>query len=139
MRLSTRVTRLDFLEDAMLTTLRTAAATCSRTFRRLGPPALLVLGLAAPATSQTLPPYAKQASLAGPRFGLTLLSDGVVRKIHDEGVDIGPQMSQFGWQLEKQFFTKDTPVTVVTEWIGLLGGLEQSIAIPSLSWLVGVR
>ena len=107
--------------------------------RRLMPAALLVLTVAAPAISQTLPPYAKEADLSGPRFGVTLLADGIVQKIHERGIDVGPHISQFGWQFEKQFFTKDTPVTMVTEWIGLLGGLEQSAAIPSLSWLVGVR
>jgi hypothetical protein len=112
--------------------------TAARIVRRLTLLAF-VLGLAAPAMSQTLPPYAKEANLSGPRFGLTLLSDGVVKKIQDEGVDIGPQISQFGWQFEKQFFTKDTPVTLVTEWVALLGGLEQSLVIPSVSWLVGVR
>jgi hypothetical protein len=48
-------------------------------------------------------------------------------------------VSQFGWQFEKQFFARDSGVTMVTEWIGLLGGLEQSVALPSLSWLVGIR
>jgi hypothetical protein len=28
---------------------------------------------------------------------------------------------------------------MVTEWIGLVGGLEYSVALPSLSWMVGVR
>ena len=110
----------------------------TRLLRRAAP-AVLVLALAAPAMSQTLPPYAKEADLSGPRFGLSLLSDGVVKKIQEDGIDIGPQISQFGWQFEKQFFTKDTPVTLVTEWVALLGGLEQSLVIPSVSWLVGVR
>src|SRR5262249_56462061 len=48
-------------------------------------------------------------------------------------------ISQFGWQFERQFFTKGGPVTMVTEWIALVGGLEQSVALPSLSWMVGVR
>ena len=107
---------------------------------RLVPAMLLALGFAVPAIGQTLPPYAKEANLSGPRFGLTLLSEGVVNRIKQEGgIDVGPQVSQFGWQFEKQFFTRDTPVTLVTEWVALLGGLEQSVAIPSLSWLVGVR
>ncbi len=119
--------------------MRTSLRTAATAFTRLAPAVFLVLGLAAPAMSQTLPPYAKEANLSGPRFGLTLLSDGIVKKIHKEGLDVGPQMSQFGWQFEKQLYTKDTPVTMVTEWVVLLGGLEQSVAIPSLSWMVGVR
>jgi hypothetical protein len=48
-------------------------------------------------------------------------------------------VSQFGWQFEKQFFSMQSGVTAVTEWVGLIGGLEQSLAIPSLSWMVGLR
>ena len=95
---------------------------------------------AVPARAQMLPSYAKSADLAGPRFGLTLLSDGIVDKLAEREINVTrPYVSQFGWQFEKQFFTKDSGVTMVTEWVALLGGLEQSIALPSLSWLVGVR
>ena len=34
---------------------------------------------------------------------------------------------------------KDTGIAVLNEWVFLLGGLDQGIALPSLSWLVGVR
>jgi len=107
--------------------------------------ALLVLVFAAPALCQTsaadpqLPPYARSADLSGPRFGLTLLPDGVVKQLADRDISVHPYVSQFGWQFEKQFFTRDSGVTMVTEWVGLIGGLDQSVAIPSLSWLVGVR
>jgi len=107
--------------------------------------ALLVLVSAAPALCQTptadpqLPPYARSADLSGPRFGLTLLPDGVVKQLADRDISVHPYVSQFGWQFEKQFFTRDSGVTMVTEWVGLIGGLDQSVAIPSLSWLVGVR
>ena len=102
---------------------------------------LLALLLCAPALSQTtqLPPIAKTADLSGPRFGLTLLSDGVVKKLAERDVIVGPHVSQFGWQVEKQFYTRDSNVTMVTEWVGLIGGLEQSVVLPSLSWMVGVR
>ena len=46
---------------------------------------------------------------------------------------------QFGWQFEKQFYNNGDGLTILNEWVGLLGGLEQSLAIPSLSWLVGFR
>lgn len=100
---------------------------------------LLVLGTVAPALGQTLPPVAATANLSGPRFGFTLLSDGVVEKLKERNIEVGPHVSQFGWQLEKQFFTKSSGVTMVTEWVALVGGLEQSVALPSLSWMVGVR
>ena len=50
-----------------------------------------------------------------------------------------PHISQFGWQFEKQFYSGDGRVTMVTEWVALVGGLEQSVVLPSLSWMVGVR
>jgi hypothetical protein len=48
-------------------------------------------------------------------------------------------VTQFGWQFEKQFYSPKTGPTVLNEWVFLLGGLEQSVAMPSLSWLVGLR
>jgi hypothetical protein len=104
--------------------------------------AFLTLLLCVPAAAQTqtrLPPIARSADLSGPRFGLTLLADGVVKKLEERNITVGPQISQFGWQFEKQFYTKDSGVTMVTEWVGLVGGLEDSVVIPSLSWMVGVR
>src|SRR5439155_21870687 len=71
--------------------------------------------------------------------GLTLLADGVVKKLEERDINVGPHISQFGWQFEKQFYTKDGPVTMVTEWVALVGGLEQSVVLPSLSWMVGAR
>jgi hypothetical protein len=99
--------------------------------------------VAAPVLAQTgsqLPPVARTANLSGPRFGLTLLSDGTVEKLKERSIDLErPSVSQFGWQFEKQFFTRDSGVTMVTEWVGLVGGLDQSVVLPSLSWMVGVR
>lgn len=95
---------------------------------------------ALPAAAQpVLPPVAKTANLSGPRFGVTLLSDTAVRELSSRNIDLGSHITQFGWQAEKQFFTKDSGVSMVTEWIGLIGGLEQGLAIPSLSWMVGLR
>ena len=101
--------------------------------------ALFVLGISAPAMSQTLPPLAREADLAGPRFGVTFLGDGVVTHLAERHIAVGRVTSQLGWQLERQFFTQGSGVTLVTEWVGLVGGLEQSVALPSVSWIVGVR
>ena len=52
-------------------------------------------------------------------LGLTLLSDGTVAKLKDRLIELErPFVSQFGWQFEKQFFTRDSGVTMVTEWVG---------------------
>ena len=101
--------------------------------------ALTFLALAAPLSAQSVPPVARTVSLSGPRFGLTLLGDGVVDRLHDRGIDVTSTVSQFGWQIEKQFFSTTGGVTAVTELVGLVGGLEQSVALPSLSWMVGLR
>jgi hypothetical protein len=95
--------------------------------------------LCSPALCQSLPQVPYTADLSGPRFGLTLLADGVIKDLDSHDIHVGPHISQFGWQFEKQFFTKDSGITMVTEWVALVGGLDQSVALPSLSWLVGVR
>jgi len=103
--------------------------------------AFLTLALSTPALSQTsVPPIAETISLSGSRFGFTFLSDGIIRKLRDDAnVNVSSGVTQFGWQFEKQFYTKDSGVTMVTEWVALVGGLEQSVVLPSLSWMVGVR
>ena len=63
----------------------------------------------------------------------------MVAKLSESNIEVNPVISQFGWQFEKQFYAKDSNVAVVNEWVILLGGLEQGVALPSLSWLVGMR
>jgi hypothetical protein len=104
----------------------------------LPPPAATAAQIVIPPPIQP-PPPAKAVSLAGPRFGVTSLSDGIVAKLQQESIDVRPMISQFGWQFEKQFYSKDSGVAVVNEWVALAGGLDQSVVIPSLTWLVGVR
>lgn len=88
---------------------------------------------------QILPPPSRTVDLAGPRFGFTLLPDGVVQDLAEKNLHVRPYITQFGWQLERQFFTRETGTTMVTELVALVGGLEQNIAVPSVSWLVGMR
>ena len=104
---------------------------------------LIVLAAAAPAAAQSsvvTPPQAPiVANLSGPRYGVTTLSDGVIQKLGERYINVEPLISQFGWQFEKQFYQKDGGVAVLNEWVFLLGGLDQGVALPSLSWLVGLR
>ena len=127
----------------MQTSHTPSLSTRNSAVRHLAHAVLVTLALCAPALTQDavpqLPPYAKTADLSGPRFGLTLLSDGIVRKLSERDIQVRPYISQFGWQFEKQFYAKEGGVTMVTEWIALVGGLDQSVALPSLSWMVGVR
>jgi hypothetical protein len=110
------------------------------TFLRSAVLFVAVSAVAAPALAQTLPPPTQTADLAGPRFGMTLLSQSLVDLLDtDFGISVRPVISQFGWQFERQFFTRNSGVTLVNEWVVLFGGLDQSVALPSVSWLVGVR
>jgi hypothetical protein len=107
---------------------------------------VLLCAAAAPLHAQPLtmaspvPPVAKTASLAGPRFGLTFLSDGVVARLKERtSIDVANAISQFGWQFERQFYTKAGGPTVLNEWVLLAGGLDQGVVLPSLNWMVGLR
>jgi hypothetical protein len=111
---------------------------------------LVIAGVASQAAAQVyvnpqdkavLPPRAKkEIDLSGPRFGLTLLSPGNVDALAAKEVFLQrPAVSQFGWQFEKRLYTTDEGVTTLTEFVPLLSGLEQGVALPSLNWLVGIR
>jgi hypothetical protein len=108
--------------------------------RRLMTVAVLLVACSGPVWCQTLPPPARVADLAGPRFGGTFLSSGVVDKLRTvDNIHVAPMISQFGWQLEKQFYNGGNGVAALTEAVVLVGGLEQGYVLPSMSWLVGVR
>lgn len=108
-------------------------------WRRVVLAAAGVVALASPALCQTpdLPPEA--IGLSGPRFGLTVLGDGILEKLKDKDIDVKSTISQFGWQFEKQVKISDRGLTAVNEWVVLAGGLDQGVVLPSLSWLVGIR
>jgi hypothetical protein len=81
-----------------------------------------------------------QRRLSGPRFGVTFLT----REMRDSIAvnfekSVGPVITQFGWQWERQFGNDAGGLIPVTEWILLVGGLEQGVFLPSLSWMVGLR
>ena len=78
-------------------------------------------------------------NLSGPRVGATFLSAGVRDRARDLGLEVGPVISQFGWQFERRFLTTPEGATGVTEFVWLIGGAEQNMFLPSLSWLVGFR
>jgi hypothetical protein len=104
--------------------------------------AVMFVACAAPLYAQsgtTAPPVARTLELSGPRFGVTMLSDGVLEKLAERNVEVGSTISQFGWQFEKQFYSRAGGVTALNEWVALVGGLDQGVVIPSISWLVGLR
>ena len=94
------------------------------------------------ASAQNAPAQAppETVSTSGPRVGITYLSDDVRHTlVEEDSIDVGPVISQFGWQWERRFLSSSTGWTGVTEWVLLFGGLDQGVALPSLSWLVGLR
>ena len=106
---------------------------------------MFIVGLAVPAAAQTdnvvnPPPPVRSVNLSGPRFGFTSLSQGIVDKLQEEhDITVRPGITQFGWQFEKQFYSKAGGVAAVNEFVFLLGGLEQGVTLPSASWMVGLR
>jgi len=113
---------------------------------------VMVLASVVPAAAQTAPapsapqqsvnqppPFTRSVSLSGPRFGFTSLSPGIVEKLAERDIEVKALVSQFGWQFEREFFNRGNGVAAITELVGLIGGLEQSVALPSLSWIVGLR
>jgi hypothetical protein len=91
------------------------------------------------AYAQIIPPPTSTVSLSGPRFGLTHLDESVRARLMERSIDVQPTITQFGWQFERQFYTKQSGLTALNEWVVLVGGLEQGVTIPSVSWLVGLR
>lgn len=105
-------------------------------YRPIALVAALLLASAGPAHTQTMVPVADQ--LAGPRLGITVLTGRTADRVRDE-LGMQPVILQFGWQFETELFRAASGLTGVTEWIPLVGGMEQGKLLPSLSWLVGLR
>jgi hypothetical protein len=104
------------------------------------PAALLVVFASSPALAQSVaPPPVRTVNLSGPRMGFTSLSQGVVDVLAERGIPVRPLITQFGWQFERQFYSKGSGLSAVNEWVVLVGGMEQDVVLPSLSWIVGVR
>ncbi len=76
--------------------------------------------------------------LSGPRVGVTMFqgeaADSLKRRL-----GIGPAISQFGWQFETKMFEVQGGMTGVHEILILVGGLDAGVALPSATWLLGVR
>ena len=101
---------------------------------------LFVMVASSPAWAQMVPPPASTVSLSGPRIGITHLDDGVRSKLLDRNIEVRNVVTQFGWQFEHQFYSKhDGGLTALNEWVVLVGGLEQGVTLPSVSWMVGLR
>lgn len=100
----------------------------------------LLLGVATTARAQS-DRYAQRMpeERSGPRFGVTYLGGAIPDSAKAYGVEVSRMITQWGYQFERQFFAIEGGPTAVNEWILLIGGLEQSEFIPSISWIVGLR
>src|SRR5580765_3541733 len=96
--------------------------------------AFLGVLLASPAWSQTfriqdqtnLPPrVTREVDMSGPRFGLTMLTDGTIDALKERNIAVGSMVSQFGWQFERRFYSNGDGLTALSEWIPLISGLDQ--------------
>ena len=104
---------------------------------------VLITGLlaASPAWSQSRPGgVTDTVDMSGPRFGLTMLNQKSVDTLFEKrGIAVQPMISQFGWQFERRLYTNGDGVTMLMEWVPLVSGLEQGVALPSLNWMTGLR
>jgi hypothetical protein len=77
--------------------------------------------------------YAEPEELAGPRVGITTLTQGTISNTLNSHF-----ITQYGWQFETRFSSGEDFVGLV-EWVFLLGGLEKGYILPSISSLIGLR
>ena len=99
------------------------------------------LCVASPAWSQSRPRgVTDTVDMSGPRFGVTMLNQKSIDTLFEQrGVSVQPMISQFGWQFERRLYTNGDGVTMLMEWVPLVSGLEQGLALPSLNWMTGLR
>jgi hypothetical protein len=99
------------------------------------------LGVASPAWSQSRPRgVTDTVDMSGPRFGLTMLNQkSIDTLLEKKGLTVQPMISQFGWQFERRLYTNGDGVTMLMEWVPLVSGLDQGLALPSLNWMTGLR
>ena len=76
--------------------------------------------------------------LSGPRLGFTIIGGEMAQTLRDE-YDAVPFVTQFGWQFEWRYFSIDDGPSGLVEFIPLIGGVEQSLFLPSASLLMGIR
>jgi hypothetical protein len=101
---------------------------------------LVTLILTTPAAAQGVgtSPTRGAIRLSGPRVGVTMFSGPAADSLHSR-LGIGPTISQFGWQFETKMFQIEGGMTGIHEFLVLVGGLDAGVALPSATWLLGIR
>lgn len=77
-------------------------------------------------------------NLSGPRVGVTAIAGSLADTLKAR-YGAAPFLTQFGWQFETRMFEVDEGYSAMTELVALIGGLEQGMFLPSVSWLVALR
>ncbi len=109
-------------------------------FRRIAGLGLLAVAAQAGTLTAQADDNTKTTYRTGPRFGITWLTGSVVDTINRRyKTNLTNVISQFGWQYEKQFASLEGGPVALNEFILMVGGLDQGTAIPTVTWLVGVR
>jgi len=83
--------------------------------------------------------FSESISLSGPRVGVTVMSSKMEDFYSSQDVKIEPIMTHFGWQFENKFLTNESGPEGVSVLVPLVGGFEQNLIVPSLTWLIGLR
>ncbi|MBL8959913.1 MAG: hypothetical protein JNJ98_08680 [Gemmatimonadetes bacterium] len=86
-----------------------------------------------------LPGPTTMARLSGPRFGATFLPSRARAELAEHGIEVNGVISQFGWQFERLFLAGDGQMAAVSEFVVLIGGLDQGTFLPSINWVIGAR
>ena len=102
---------------------------------------LLAALAAAPLAAQQLPdtiPVLQQRTIDGPRMGFTYISGTKAEQmLADHHLD--PLMSLFGWHFEQVVRPQSGGPMFVIQELLLVAGVDQGTAIPSGSFLLGIR
>lgn len=108
--------------------------------RILGAVAAAFVAIADPAFAQVQGDVVTGSAirLSGPRVGVTMFTGAAADSL-DKRLGIGPTISQFGWQFERRMFQVEGGITGVHEFLVLIGGLDAGVALPSATWLLGIR
>lgn len=87
-------------------------------------------------------PNKVRLALAGPRMGATLFTGKTAGYLADPrhmgGYDAFPLMFQFGYQIELQYLNRGN-FQAIAEFLPTITGLDQSLIIPSVSLMNGLR
>jgi hypothetical protein len=75
----------------------------------------------------------------GPRFGFTALSRPVLDELERHNVRTAAVISQVGWSWEQRFVVSPQSPMAMTQFLLRIGGAEQGVFLPSLTWLIGMR